>query len=157
MPRIAAGLVLYQLNDGKLNVLLALPGGPYQKKDDTGRWSIPKGEVADKEHLLDCARREFFEETGHKVPDGAELKPLGKIRQAGGKIVYAWAFAGNWDPAQFRSNTYKQEWPPKSGHFERFPEVERAELMPLASALIKIKETQAPLLERLAELLGVKA
>ena len=40
--------------------------------------------------------------------------PLEPIRQAGGKIVYAWAVAGDCDPAAIRSNTFTMEWPPRS-------------------------------------------
>ena len=155
MPRIASGVLLYQISGADLRVLLVHPGGPYQKKDDNGRWSIPKGEVDEAEDLLACARREFQEETGHAVPAGATFVPLGKIRQAGGKVVHAWAFEGEWHPEQFRSNTYLAEWPPKSRKMVEFPEADRAELMPLKQALKKVKDTQAPLLERLATELGV--
>lgn len=151
--RISAGIVLYQFVDDALCVLLVYPGGPYQKKDETGRWSIPKGEVDVGENLLGCAIREFGEETGHAVPEDAELIPLGRIRQKGGKVVHAWGFAGRWTPEAFRSNTYMQEWPPKSGRIVEFPEAAKAELMPLPRAREMIKETQVPLLDRLVDAL----
>lgn len=53
-PRIAAGLLMYRIKGGKLQVLLAHPGGPLFKKKDEGAWSIPKGEVDPGEDLLDC-------------------------------------------------------------------------------------------------------
>jgi predicted NUDIX family NTP pyrophosphohydrolase len=156
MSRVSAGIVLYETEEGVLRVLLAHPGGPFEKKDDRGRWSIPKGEVDEGEDLLACARREFFEETGHDAGDGP-FHPLGEITQKGGKVVHAWATPGKWDPAKFQSNTFTTEWPPKSGRMREFPEVDKAEMLPLEAACALIKETQWPLLARLAQTLGIPA
>ena len=155
MSRVSAGIVLYETDGDTLRVLLAHPGGPFEKKDDRGRWSIPKGEVEEGEDLLACARREFEEETGHDAGSGPFL-PLGEIKQKGGKVVHAWAASGKWNSAKFKSNTFQIEWPPKSGKMQSFPEVDKAEMLPLNKALEKIKETQRPLLARLAEKLGLQ-
>jgi len=82
MPRISAGLLMYRIQEGKLQVLLAHPGGPLFKNKDEGAWSIPKGEVESGEDLLECAKREFEEETG-VIPTGPfiALKP---VKQKGG-------------------------------------------------------------------------
>ena len=54
MPRIAAGLLMYRVEDGVLQVLLAHPGGPFFAKKDEGAWTIPKGEPdADEDLLVD--------------------------------------------------------------------------------------------------------
>jgi predicted NUDIX family NTP pyrophosphohydrolase len=45
------------------------------------------------------------------------------------------------------------EWPPGSGKFKDFPEVDRAEYFPSDYARQKIKDTQIPLLDRLEALL----
>src|SRR6185295_2481583 len=111
----------------------------------------PKGEPEPGEDLLDVARREFEEETGLE-PRGPYIE-LGSIRQKGGKWVFAWGFEGDCDGG-IQSNTYQMEWPPKSGKMCEFPEVDRAEFFTLQEARRKIKETQIPLLERLAEALG---
>src|SRR5205823_11054832 len=92
----SAGLVLYRRRDGKLEVLLVHPGGPFWQKRDEGAWSIPKGEVAENEEGMDVARREFQEELGTAAPD-VEGTPLGEVRQAGGKLVKAWALPGDLD------------------------------------------------------------
>ena len=147
---------MYEQDDEGLRVLLVHPGGPYEKKKDIGRWSIPKGEVDEGEDLQSCARREFLEETGHDS-GAAPLIPLGSIRQKGGKEVYAWAFAGKWNPAKFTSNTFEMEWPPHSGQMRSYPEVDRAEMLPTIAAMHRIKETQRPLIERLAEHLAAQA
>ena len=104
MPRISAGLLMYRLHDGKLQVLLAHPGGPFFKNKDEGAWSIPKGEVEPDEDLLETARREFKEETG--VTPKGPFTALTPVTQKGGKLVHAWAFEGDlrWTPFSGRAN-----------------------------------------------------
>jgi len=153
MPRvrISAGLLMYRIKDGELQVLLALPGGPYRKKKNDEVWSIPKGEVEPDEDLLACAQREFEEETSIK-PVGPFLA-LEPITQKGGKIVHAWAFEGDCDPSAIVSNTFTMEWPPKSGKQMEFPEVDRAEFFDVATARRKMKDSQMPLVEELQGIL----
>lgn len=153
MVKTSAGLLMYRFNNGKLEVLLAHPGGPLHARRDVGAWSIPKGEIDLREQPLAAARREFEEETGHR-PDGPYLE-LGQVQQKGGKIVHAWAFAGNLDPAQARSNTFKMEWPPRSGQIAEFPEIDRVDFFTLEIAREKINPAQVPLLEELARRVGV--
>ena len=129
--RVSAGLLMYRFKDGELQVFLAHPGGPYFKKKDEGHWTIPKGEIHAGENLLDTAIREFQEETG--IQPAGEFIELGSIRQKGGKLVHGWAFHGNWDESiPITSNTCKLEWPPLSGKFLSFPEIDRAEFFCLA-------------------------
>ena len=138
---------MYRRRAGALQVLLVHPGGPFWAKKDLGAWTIPKGEVAEGEDLLATARREFEEETSLR-PDGP-FAPLGSITQKAGKVVHAWAFEGDCDPTAVRSNTYKVEWPPRSGQWREFPEVDRAEWFSLDDARAKINAAQAELLARL--------
>ena len=146
--RTSAGILLYRSPPGGLEMLLAHPGGPYFAKRDAGTWSIPKGEPDADEPLLDVARREFTEETGHPLPGGPLLE-LGSIVQKGGKVVHAWAVEGDLDPGMARSNTFDLEWPPKSGRLVAFPEIDRVGWFDPAEARIRIKAAQIPLLERL--------
>ncbi len=77
MPRLSAGLLMYRIKDGVLQVLLAHPGGPYFVNKDDGAWSIPKGEPDAEDGLLVTAQREFEEETGVKsVGPFIPLKPI---------------------------------------------------------------------------------
>ena len=146
--RVSAGLLMYRLRNGEVEVFLAHPGGPYFTHKDDGYWTIPKGEIEPGEDLLAAALREFEEETGIK-PEG-EFLPLGTIKQKGGKIVHGWAFQGNWDESQpIKSNKCPVQWPPASGQFLDFPEVDRAEFFTIQAARQKIKETQRPFLDRL--------
>lgn len=114
---------MYRIKDGALQVLLAHPGGPYFAKKDDGAWTIPKGEPDGDEDLLLAAQREFKEETG--ITAFGPFIPLRPIKQKGGKVVHAWAFAGDCDPEAITSNTFTLEWPPKSGKQREFPEIDR--------------------------------
>lgn len=147
MPRVAAGLLMYRIQDGKLQMLLAHPGGPFFQNKDDGAWSIPKGEIEPGEDLLEAAKREFEEETG-VVPTGPFVA-LMPVKQKGGKIVHAWAFQGDCDPSTTVSNTFKMEWPPKSGRQMEFPEIDRADFFDVAGAKRKIKAGQEALIEEL--------
>ena len=146
--RTSAGILLFRLRDGRLEVLLAHPGGPFFTKRDEGYWTIPKGEVDPGEELIDVARREFEEETGHAAPGGDQIE-LGSIVQKGGKVVHAWALEGDLDPAAAESNTFEMTWPPGSGRRQSFPEIDRVEWFDPVEARRRVKETQIPLIDRL--------
>lgn len=152
MAKRSAGLLLYRLKNGRLEVLLVHPGGPYWAKKDDGAWSIPKGEYTEGEEPLAAARREFEEETGI-CPEG-EAIPLGTIRQPGGKLVTAFAMEGDLDAAAIRSNTFSMEWPPRSGRMQNFPEVDRAGWFEKEEAERKILRGQLPILHALWERLA---
>jgi predicted NUDIX family NTP pyrophosphohydrolase len=126
-------------------------GGPFWARKDAAAWSIPKGECEPDEEPLAAARREFQEELGLPVPEG-ELVELGEVRQSGGKVVTAWALAGDLDPADVVPGTFEMEWPRGSGKLKEFPEIDRAAWFDLATAEEKIVAGQRPLLWRLAEL-----
>jgi predicted NUDIX family NTP pyrophosphohydrolase len=151
MPKQSAGLLVYRKRDGKTEVLLVHPGGPFWKNKDAGAWSIPKGEFATGEDPLDVAKREFQEETGLTI-DGS-FQPLAPIKQRGGKTVYAWAVEADLDVSHVKSNTFTMEWPPRSGKQQEFPEVDRAEWFSLDAATEKINDGQRELLQQLQLLL----
>ena len=146
MPRRSAGLLLFRRPGPE--VLLVHPGGPFWARKDRAAWSIPKGEIEPGEEPPDVARREFSEELGLPVPPG-ELTDLGEVRQAGGKVVHAYALEGDLDPGAISSNSFETEWPPRSGRRAAFPEVDRAAWFDLATAREKLVPGQVPLLERL--------
>lgn len=154
MPRLSAGLLMYRIKDGAIQVLLAHPGGPYFAKKDDESWSIPKGEPGPDEDLLLTAQREFEEETGLK-PAGPFVA-LQPVKQKGGKVVHAWAFVGDCDPTTIHSNTFTMEWPPKSGQQQTFPEIDRAEFFDLEAARRKIKSGQVGLIDELETILELR-
>ena len=152
--RVSAGILLWRrAPDGTPEVLLAHPGGPYFAHRDAGAWGIPKGEPEPGEDLEAVARRELQEETG-VVADGP-MVPLGDIVQKGGKRVHAWACPGDLDPADHVSITCRIEWPPGSGRRIEIPEVDRVAWFDLEEAKVRIRDRQAPFIDRLAVLLAI--
>jgi len=149
MAKQSAGLLLYRVHEGALEVFLVHPGGPFWAKKDLGAWSIPKGEIEEGEDLLEAARREFAEETGFR-PEGV-FRELAPVRQKSGKVVRAWAVEGDCDAAAIRSNTFPLEWPPRSGRWMDVPEVDRAGWFSLEEARLKMHPAQAVFLERLKQ------
>ena len=149
--RTSAGILLYRrAAHGGLEVLLAHPGGPFFVERDLGDWTIPKGEPDGHGEPLDVvARREFAEETGTPIDPAEPTIHLGSIVQKGGKVVHAWAVEGDLDAAMALSNTFEMEWPPRSGHRQVFPEIDRVGWFDPAEARRRIKASQIPLIDRL--------
>lgn len=139
--------------EATLEVLLAHPGGPYWKDRHVGAWSIPKGGMNRGETALDAAIREFREETSFEAT-GPYLA-LGTVVQRSGKIVHAWAFEGDCDPAAAHSNTTSTEWPPRSGRLIEVPEVDEVNFFSLDDARRAINVRQSELLDRLLRQLGL--
>jgi predicted NUDIX family NTP pyrophosphohydrolase len=150
VARTSAGILLHRERDGAREVLLVHPGGPFWTRKDAGAWSIPKGEYEEGDDPRACALREFEEELGSALPADAELTELGTVRQSGGKVITAYAAAGDLDASAIASNTFTIEWPPRSGRTQEFPEVDRAEWFPLDTAREKINAAQAELIDRLS-------
>lgn len=143
----SAGILLYRIIDGALEVFLVHPGGPFFKNKDEGSWSIPKGEFLDDEEALAAAKREFEEETGQPV--NGEFIELGNIRQKSGKVVYGWALEGDIDHEGILSNTFEIEWPPRSGRQITIPEIDRASWFEPDMAKQKINPAQVAFIDRL--------
>ncbi|MET3980582.1 putative NUDIX family NTP pyrophosphohydrolase [Mucilaginibacter sp. UYP25] len=151
MLKQSAGILLYRLTDGVLQVFLVHPGGPYFRKKDDGAWSVPKGEFSDDEEPLAAAQREFEEEVG-KTITGNFIK-LQPVKQKSGKVVHAWAVEGEIDHTNITSNTFEIEWPPKSGKRASFPEIDRAGWFTIDEAKVKMIPGQVGMIEELEELL----
>lgn len=147
----SAGLLMFRRIQGTVGasaeVLLAHPGGPYWMDRHEGAWSIPKGGVHRGESPVEAAIREFLEETSFH-PQGP-FHSLGRVTQRSGKIVHAWAFEGDCDPARSSSITTSTEWPPRSGRMIEIPEVDRVAFFSIADARTVINVGQTALLDRL--------
>jgi predicted NUDIX family NTP pyrophosphohydrolase len=148
LPKLSAGLLLYRIRDGVVEVLIAHPGGPFWARKDDGAWSIPKGEYTDGEDPWAAAQREFFEELALPVPTGPRAD-LGSLKQPSGKVVIAFAVEGDLDVTDARSNTFEMEWPRGSGAMREFPEVDRVSWVAVAQARTKVLKGQRPFLDRL--------
>jgi predicted NUDIX family NTP pyrophosphohydrolase len=150
--RKSAGILLYRFSKASLELFLVHPGGPFWKGKETGAWTIPKGEFTDDEEPLAAAIREFEEETGTAIKGNfIELQP---VKQKAGKMVYCWAVEGDIDADTIQSNTYKQEWPYKSGKWQSFPEVDKAAWFSVEEAKEKINPAQAAFIDELIDLLN---
>lgn len=147
MPETSAGILLHRPGPAGREVFLVHPGGPFWARKDEAAWSIPKGLIDPDEDPEAAARREFAEEVG-VVPPG-ELAPLAELKLSSSKRLIAYALAGDFDPAQLRSNDFEMEWPPRSGKTQRFPEVDRAAWFDLEAAGRRLHLGQRPLVEAL--------
>ena len=151
VPNISAGLLLFRRPQaGGLEVFLAHPGGPFWRDRDAGAWTVPKGLVEEGEDLLAAAIREFIEETG--IEPAPPFLSLGSIRQKAGKVVHAWGWEGDANPATVVSNLMRTEWPRGSGRWIEFPEVDRCAWFDPAAARIRINQAQRELIDRLERL-----
>ena len=143
----SAGILLYRLLKNKPEFFLVHPGGPFWTNKDAGAWTIPKGEYDINEEPLAAAIREFSEETGHII--SGNFLSLTPIIQKAGKQVDAWALEGDIDTTNIRSNSFNIEWPPKSGNWKSYPEIDRAEWFDIKTAKEKINPAQVAFLEEL--------
>ena len=146
-PPLSAGILLFRQRNGCTEVLLIKPGGPFWRNKHAGAWMIPKGMVEPGEAPAEAALREFEEETGTHLT--AVPFRLARVRQAGGKVVEAFAVEGDLDPEQIRSTEFEVEWPPRSGKRRRFPEVVEARWMDFDEARVMMLPSQLPLIDAL--------
>jgi predicted NUDIX family NTP pyrophosphohydrolase len=86
------------------------------------------------------------------VPSGEPI-PLGEFRP-GTKLLTVYAVQGDFDLANFSSNLFSMEWPPKSGRMAEFPEADRGGWFSLEEAKRKILKGQLPIIEALERRLG---
>ncbi|MEV8025047.1 NUDIX domain-containing protein [Microbacterium sp. NPDC080220] len=155
MATQSAGILLYRLDGGgEVSAFVAHMGGPYWASKDEGAWSVPKGELEDGEEALDAAKREFREELGVAPPE-ADYAELGTFAYSSGKRVTVFVADGaGFEAVGFVFGEFEMEWPPRSGRTASFPEVDRAEWMPLDRARERVVKGQRPAFDRLAELLS---
>jgi predicted NUDIX family NTP pyrophosphohydrolase len=150
MGKKSAGLLVFRIRQNDLQIFLMHPGGPFFARKDLGAWSIPKGEIGENENEAEAAKREFEEETGFQFKgDLISLKP---IKQKSGKTVVAWATEQDFDVSKIKSNLFEMEWPPKSGKYQQFPEMDRAEWFSVSDAKEKIISGQNGLIEELEKI-----
>ena len=152
MGNQSAGILLFRRKNNCIEFFLVHPGGPFWQKKDLGVWTIPKGEFADEEEALDAAKREFKEETGTNL--SGNFMKLTPVRQKAGKLIYAWAFEGDVDASDIVSNSFKIEWPPKSGRYREFPEIDKAQWFSEHESKEKINPAQIELINELLLKLG---
>jgi predicted NUDIX family NTP pyrophosphohydrolase len=152
---LSAGVLLHRLREGRREVLLIHPGGPYWARRGEGAWQIPKGGVEPGEELAAAAAREFTEELGSPPP--LPLEWLCRIRQRGGKQVEAFIAEGDLDEKAIVSIRFEMEWPPRSGRMRSYPEVDEARWFDLAEARHWMLQSQVPILDAFDQRVGAIA
>jgi predicted NUDIX family NTP pyrophosphohydrolase len=153
MPKLSAGVLVYRLRE-EVEVFLVHPGGPFWQKKDDGAWTIPKGEYSEGEDPKAAALREFEEETGR--PLHGEPADLLTCKLPSGKLLTVFVFEGDVDETALRSNTFQQEWPPKSGRLQDFPEIDRGGWFSLDEAGRKVTLGQRQVLEGFTRWIAAK-
>ena len=151
--KTSAGILLYRIQQQQLEVFLVHPGGPFWKNKDLGAWSIPKGEYTTGEDPLACAKREFKEETGQNIE--GNFQPLGQVKLKSGKLITAWAVAGDIDASKIASNLISIPWPPKTNKLIQIPEVDKGEWLEVSKALQKINPAQTAFIHRLTTMISI--
>ncbi|MEY2847530.1 MAG: hypothetical protein RI885_195 [Actinomycetota bacterium] len=148
----SAGILLYRgdATSGR-QVFIAHMGGPFWARKDAAAWSIPKGEYAPPEDPFAVARREFEEEIGVPAPT-LDYALLGTFHQASGKAVTVFAAPFDGDLEWISSNPVTMEWPRGSTRMLTFPEVDRAEWVPIDQARVKLIAGQRAALDALEAL-----
>ena len=153
MNKKSGGLLVFRFRDRVIEIFLVHPGGPFFKNKDLGAWSIPKGEFDENENAFDAAVREFEEETGIKLK--GKFIELSPVTQKSGKTVFAWAIESDIDCSLIKCNTFKLEWPPKSGKIREFPEIDKGEWFKVDQARLKINQSQFAFIEELLKKLNI--
>jgi predicted NUDIX family NTP pyrophosphohydrolase len=149
----SAAILLHRQGEAGREVWIAHMGGPFWARKDEGAWTLPKGLVEEDDvDELAAARREFAEEMGTPSPD-AVYEPLGEFR-ASGKTFVVFAAEADFGPIELASNEFELEWPPRSGRFRTFPEVDDAGWHPVERARRRLAKGQRPILDALLRRLG---
>jgi predicted NUDIX family NTP pyrophosphohydrolase len=146
----SAGVLVFRRAAAGAQVLLGHMGGPFWARRHERAWTIPKGLIEAGESPEAAARREFLEETGLVLD--APLTPLTPIR-ASGKILLIWLAEADLDLANFSSNSFEMEWPPRSGRTISAPELDRIAYFGADEALGLMVVGQVPVLEAALSLL----
>ncbi|HXH20191.1 MAG TPA: NUDIX domain-containing protein [Chitinophagales bacterium] len=156
MKKQSAGILLYRLKNDLLEIFLVHPGGPFWAKKEEGVWTIPKGEITEKENPLDAAKREFKEETGFELSGNEDFIELTPVTLKSGKVIVAWALQHDIDSSQVISNTFETEWTPKSGRKQSFPEIDKAGWFNISEARRLMNKQQQAWIGELISKLGLE-
>jgi predicted NUDIX family NTP pyrophosphohydrolase len=145
-------LGLQQISSGPWYlILLAIEG--YQP---TGH-VVPASDRGEKEKCAaDSVEQPIYNPKPASVCQGGDRRDGNCDLEHGyGKIVHPWAFEGNLpEPFECKSNLFELEWPPRSGKYQKFPEVDQACFFSDEITRRKLKVTQVLFLDRLRAALG---
>ncbi len=143
----SAGILIYRKKEQKYQIFLAHMGGPFWQNINVGAWSIPKGEINQDEKIIDCARREFQEETGISIQP--PITYLASKKVSNHKLVIIFTKEQDVDNSNFQSNFFSREFPKGSGIIRQFPEMDKAEWFDIDEAKKIINPKQLFFINRL--------
>ena len=157
MQEISAGILIYRFNsDNEIEVLLGKNGGPAWEKKNVGAWNIPKGHAEVGENLLDCAIREFEEETSLIIPKNKliDITYIGEAKTSKNKkVVHIFSLEYDYAPNSYsvpiKSNLCETEYPRGSGNIIQVPELSEAYYFKLKTAYNLIFPYQQIFLKRI--------
>lgn len=132
--KFSAGIIPFRMNqNGKTEVFLGFPGQPKIKDFKApfwmNHWQILKGHMENGEDPLECAIREFSEESGvpSKYLNKNQLINLGSIRMGSGRnlICYGIDMTDNkkFDSIHFQSNLIDSRRYIEMNHGKAYPEI----------------------------------
>lgn len=101
MKELSCGFIL--IDEESHKILACHPTG---KKYFRGFWDIPKGHIEKGETYIDCAKRELFEETGFKIPNGSAIVDIGLNKYLENKDLYVYAWIGKIDKSKLKCTSY---------------------------------------------------
>ncbi len=101
MKELSCGFIL--IDEDTHKILACHPTG---KKYIRGFWDIPKGHIEKGETYIDCAKRELFEETGFKIPNGSAIVDIGLNKYLENKDLYVYAWIGKIDKSKLKCTSY---------------------------------------------------
>jgi len=101
MKELSCGFILIDEESHKI-----LACHPTRKKYVRGFWDIPKGHIEKGETYIDCAKRELFEETGFKIPNGSAIVDIGLNKYLENKDLYVYAWIGKIDKSKMKCTSY---------------------------------------------------
>lgn len=145
----SAGILLYKKEQEQILILLAHFGGPYWENKDQGAWSVQKGIVELKEKVIDAAKREVVEETNIYINNPITFLASKKVSKKKLAIMFYSYFDG--DISNFKSNTFKMEWPKNSNQMKEFPEMDKLKWFTITEAKQYIHPTQKFFIDKLEE------
>jgi predicted NUDIX family NTP pyrophosphohydrolase len=155
IKHMGGGILMYHVTKKeKIKVFLITPNAPEFNFGKKKKWGIPKGKMDSGETLFQTAQREFYEETGIKLPKKeSKFISLGSTSRGKNptKHLSVWAIEGTGDEKFIKSNKFEIEWPRHSGKIKKFPEIHTGEWFDFDDAMKVLQQYQSTYLKRLQQ------
>lgn len=145
----SSGIIVYRKREKNIEVLLAHPGGPFNRENDIHSWSLIKGLRNGNEKIIDTAKREFNEETGLTVNDNLKYLCSHKVNR--NKLVIMFYLEHDYNLENCHSNTFKREF---EGKVREYHEMDDYKYFDIKDAKEKVFKNQVYFIERLENIIN---